>query len=154
MTAALIVCTAGVLLFGYYIMVRLDRFMENGGFADSAQSRAKHAVLLYGDPELTGVAAGCLDSRGVTWRAAPSAPLADNASFLAVIALSRRDTENLALCRQAKRLCPDALTFAWCNDADDAFLYADAGVNRAPTGSADASSVRSAVETWLDSETN
>jgi len=152
MTAVLIVCMAGVVLFGYAVMCRLDKFMENGGFAESARARSRVAVLVYGDMELVGAAGDCLDRLGVTWQQSPSAEIPDSASFLAVVALSRSDRENLALCRRAKQLWPDAMTLAWCNDADDAFLYADAGVKSAAAGAPDAAAVQAAVENWLNSE--
>jgi hypothetical protein len=152
MTAVLIVCMAGVMLFGYAVMCRLDKFMENDGFAEGTRARSRAAVLVYGDPELVGAAGDCLDRHGVTWQQSPSAEIPDSASFLAVIALSRSDRDNLAVCRRAKQLWPDARALAWCNDADDEFLYADAGVKSAAAGAPDVSAVRAAVENWLNSE--
>jgi len=145
-TAVLIISTAGVLFFGLYIMHQLNNFIESGGFADSVQTRAKQAVLLFGDAEIVKVVAECLSSYGITWQDTPTIIIPEETSFFAAVAVSRNDLDNLTICRRAKRLWPDVMLFAWCNNSTYQFLYTDAGVKNVSTGTPDTPSILLAIE--------
>lgn len=50
MTILLAVTTIELLVLGFFVMQRLDNFIERGGILDSPQGRANHGILLYGAP--------------------------------------------------------------------------------------------------------
>lgn len=129
-TAAVAIAAAGILLYGYYLMRRLDKFLDTGGFGNSAAVRSNRAVLIFGEPEIAEPLARYLREKGVTYRVVEDPDLSGDTVYLAVAAVSGSDLDNLLMCARAKRLRPDISSFAVCNDTTYQNVFDSTGIDR------------------------
>lgn len=91
MTALLIISTLGVLLLGYMVMIKLDRFLSGGHETKLPLERTRVAVVVFGG------SAELLDREGITYRTTPRPELPGGTAFSMFLALSNDDLDNLAL---------------------------------------------------------
>ncbi len=148
---ALVIAFIGIFLFGYYLMFRVDRFLSAEGFTDGpAVVSAKHTILVYGETELAEALVDYLREKGVTYLVTNRPDIPENASFLAIAAVSKNDTDNLLLCSQAKKLWPGVILFAVCNDLTYKNLFDFTGVNQIFTGSYETSVLLESLKGWVD----
>jgi len=149
--AVLIVVLSGILLYGYTLMRRLDKFIAAGGIPESPAARgAQSAVLIFGVPEFTGALAARLAEKGVSYEITDRPEIPEGASFPAVAALSESDLDNLLLCSTAKKLRPDILSFAVCNDVTYRRVFDSAGIGCVFTVGAGGASLPEALKGWVD----
>lgn len=130
MTALLIISTLGVLLLGYMVMIRLDRFLSGGHETKLPLERVRVAVVVFGgNAELFRL----LDREGITYRTTSRPELPDGTAFSMFLALSNDDLDNLTACNRAKHAAPGIKIIALCNDNTYMDMYsaaAGAGVLR------------------------
>ncbi len=128
MIALLVIASIGVILYGYMLMSRLDRFMERGGFAGQPKVALEREILLYGEPETTDVIGLALDNAAITYDSASSLEIKDGATYRWVGAFSKDDERNLLICLLAKRKYESIRMMAKCNDMTYDNIFRQAGV--------------------------
>ena len=148
--AVLVVAMSGILLYGYYLMRRLDRFIAAGGIPESPAARRQSAVLIFGGPEISGTLAASLEEKGITYEVTDHPDLLEYSAFLAVAAISESDLDNLLLCSEAKRLRPDILSFAICNDMTYKSVFDNAGIGCVFSIGVGNTSLPEALKGWVD----
>lgn len=141
---------AGILLLGFHQMCQLDRFSASGGFSDSTAARAEHAVLVFGEMDVTEPLACYLRSKGITYQVIDRPDVVQDACFLAVVAASRSDLDNLVLCSCAKRLWPDVLSFAVCNDATYRNVFRSVGIDCVFDGNPGRPALLESMKGWVE----
>lgn len=141
MTVLLIVTAAGIVVFGYFLMGRIDRFFSGEKnsrdiASDFFGAGHKNAVLIF-DPK-TGTAGypSCdvLPEDLVKCVATDEPEIPGSFHFNALFALSGSDIDNLLLCCKVRHRFPKAYLCAVCNDLAHVGLYRDARVNRILSG--------------------
>jgi hypothetical protein len=145
MTVLLIVTAASIVVFGYFLMGRIDRFF--GGEKSSRDTASdfvgtgpKNEVLIF-DPK-AGKAAeagypGCdmLPEDLAHCVVTDEPEITGSFHVTALFALSDSDLDNLLLCCKVRHRFPKAYLCAVCNDLAHMGLYRDARVNRILSGS-------------------
>lgn len=61
MIVLLIIVLIGVIFYGYFLMGRLDQFIERGGFIKEPEASKEKEILLYGEPETIDTISHALD---------------------------------------------------------------------------------------------
>lgn len=127
----------GTMLFGYFIMSRLDAFFQKGGFIDSPAAKTEKSLVLFcaqQADQLLERLESLLQQHGLRYClvSEPHVPLP--VSVLAVLAISDNDLDNLLLCHEARHVSADIYTIALCNDPLFTKFFRDAGIDRVLTG--------------------
>lgn len=125
LAALLVVGLLGIILLGFVVMRRIDRFMESGGITDSLQGRANNGVLVFGAPE----AVAKMAKAGIKCAELTEPALPEDGSYSALFALSGDDMANLALCHAAKKADPGITVVARCGSPELRGVFADAGAD-------------------------
>lgn len=126
MAVLLTVAILGTVLLGFLLMRSLDRFLEEGGIGDSGRSRANQGMLVYGAPDV----AEKMHRHGMKCTVLGTPCFPDDGYYSALLALSREDGENLAVCHAARRADPGITMIARCSAPELRAVFQDAGVNR------------------------
>ena len=117
---------AALLLFGYWVMDRLDRALGKKPPQKAASDTVDVAIFC------TGAEAAPLTDRlsrqGITFRLCPTPAPTENTRFRCALALSDSDMDNLLFCREARRLCGDLQLMARCNDRMYHDIFLESGV--------------------------
>jgi hypothetical protein len=116
MIVLLIVVMAGILLYGYFLMRRLDQFIERGGFAREPDEKAKMDILLYGEPEMLVQVHRALTDAQIRFDVTDEPEVPDGTAYRWIAALSKDDERNLLVCLAARRKNASIRTMAKCND--------------------------------------
>lgn len=140
----------GIALYGYCLMRRLDKYLNARSISNRSSEIIKQSVLIFGEPETAEPLIRHLEERGITYRVTPRPELSEDTALMAVAALSGNDLDNLLLCAQVKRLCPDALSFAVCNDMTYKNVFNSAGVSRIYTRGPGQPALPEALKGWID----
>ncbi len=130
MIALLIIISVGVILYGYMLMGRLDRFMERGGFAGELKSVAvsEREILLYGERKTIEAIASALEKAAITYDHTNELEIKDQVTYDWVGAFSKDDESNLFLCMLAKRKNESIHMMAKCNDMIYESIFRQMGV--------------------------
>lgn len=126
MTELLIISMLGMILLGYVIMCRIDRFIEKGGIIDSPQGRENQGTLVYGAPE----AILKIQKAGMKCRTLMNPIFPEDGLYSAFFILSGDDQINLVLSRAAKKFDPGIFVIARCNDPKLIDIFGAAGADR------------------------
>lgn len=126
MTILLILSTLGVMLFGFFVMLRLDNILAKGCILESPHSRANQGVLLYGAPD----AKEKICRIGLKCTTLTMLSFPEDGFYSALLALSGDDGGNIAICRAAKRSDPDIAIIARCNAPELREVYEAVGASR------------------------
>jgi len=131
MFALLIAAFAGVIVIGYFLLRRFDRFFDKGGFVpETAEKREckKKDILLFGDDKEIAGLCRALTAAGLS---VDAAELGENqgASYRWAGAFSHDDAENLLFCLSAKRKKLDILTMCKCNEPIYGNLMTNKGID-------------------------
>jgi hypothetical protein len=126
MTILLVISTLGVVVLVFFVMLRLDNFLGKGGILDGPQGRANQGVLLYGAPD----AKEKICRMGLKCTTLTMLSFPEDGFYSALLALSRDDNGNIALCHAAKRSDPGIVIIARCNAPEQRGVYEAVGVNR------------------------
>lgn len=126
MALLVLLCTAGILAFGYLIMHKLDQIRTGKPPALPAPGNSYRGVLAFGADELIPR----LKEAGIRCQAATGPDLPDNASYSAVLAFSSDEWQNILLCRKARAKDSDILLLAKCNDPSNLSYYEDLAVDK------------------------
>jgi len=126
MDALLLGCIAGTVLFGYFVVRRMDRFFSYRGPDSAPPGRQKAELLVFGTPaELERIQAA-----GFRCLMADAFFLPENGCFSALLALCGDDAENLAMCRKMRRCDPEIYVIARSGTALLSEAYTAAGADR------------------------
>lgn len=112
---------------GFWITHKFDLFIGQGGILDSPEGRCKAGVLIYGNDNATrgaqqfGIVHTVLET--------PVFPN-DKYSYVALLALSENEEENLVLCREAYKNDPDICLIVRCIDPAMREWYEEMGACR------------------------
>ena len=112
---------------GYYLMGRIDKFLNTRTLADTAHEDCEK-VLLYASEKDYAALKSSLMSNNIPVLSTGEPDIPENARIIAVLAISNNDLDNLLLCNKAKHLFPDAYLVAKCNDAVYQDIFRDTGV--------------------------
>lgn len=131
MVAVWLLSMAWVVWLGYWVMGRVDAFIDGGGFADDP--RPAPILLLYlGEcHEADEPAADALPG---SWELIETPEIRPDVSPKVVAALSEDDLENILLSTQARRMCPQCVTIARLNDPAYAGLFKRAHISHVVRG--------------------
>ena len=128
MITLLIVTTIGVILYGYALMSRLDRFMQKGGFARQPKVVIENGILLYGEQETIDAICSALDGAEISYDCTSKLETRDDVTYHWVGAFSTDDENNLLLCLLAKRKNKSIRMMAKCNDMVYKSVFKQTGV--------------------------
>lgn len=126
MTILLAVTTVGLLVLGFFVMRRLDDFIERGGILDSPQGRANQGILIYGAPEVEEK----IHRIGMKCKILIDPIFPEDSLYSALFALSQDDCANLALCQMAKQTDPGITMIARCSAPKLQGVFEAMGVSR------------------------
>lgn len=128
MITLLIVTTIGVILCGYALMSRLDRFMQKGGFARQPEAVIEKEILLYGEQKAIEAICSALDDAEISYDCTNRLETRDDVTYHWVGAFSTDDENNLLLCLLAKRKNKSIRMMAKCNDMVYRSVFKQTGV--------------------------
>jgi len=128
MIALLIVTTIGVILYGYVLMNRIDRFIEQGGFAPGLRKITQREILLYGEPETLNTIGLALKRAAISYDYLNELEIKDGVTYRWVGAFSRDDESNLLICMLVKRNDDKIRMMAKCNDMVYESIFRQMGV--------------------------
>ena len=121
MIVLLVIVSIGILLYGYVLMCRLDRFFERGGFAQILQAPLQKEILLYGEQPAMDEIRHMLDDQHILYDYTGKPDIEGDAVYRWIGAFSKDDADNLLICMVGKRRNSAVRTIAVCNDT----LYED-----------------------------
>lgn len=134
MDAAILIATLGMLIFGAFVMRRLDILMKKSTQMQAAETECCD-VLLFGTPTIVDPVERDLKSRGLACRRIDGDRMPEHVAFRAVIAASEDDMKNLLLCNQANHISPGAFLTAQCSNPPCRTVFIDAHVRPVLTDS-------------------
>lgn len=126
MTILLAATTIGLLMLGYFVMRRLDNFIERGEILDSPQGRANQGILIYGAPEVEEK----IYKIGMKCKILTDPIFPEDGLYSALFALSQDDRSNLALCHMARQADPGITMIARCSAPNLQGVFEAMGVSR------------------------
>ncbi len=130
MIALLLITTIGISLLGYLMMVRLDNFIESGGFVEGPEAMLEPIVLIYDPHRDQGTLEKSLMEHHIRFQCITEPHVPENMIPVVVAAFSDSDMDNLLLCNEARHLHPDLFTVAVCNDALYTHLFKESGIKQ------------------------
>lgn len=116
MIVLLVIVSIGILLYGYFLMDRLDQFIEQGGFIQDPEVPKEKEILLYGEPETIDEISHALDAAAITHDFTAEPIIKDGMIYHWIGAFSKDDVDNLLICLSAKRKNSGIRTMARCNN--------------------------------------
>lgn len=116
MIVLLIIVLIGIILYGYFLMGRLDQFIERGGFVKEPEASTEKEILLYGEPETIDRISHALDAAAITYDFTTEPTIKDGTIYHWIGAFSKDDTNNLLICLSAKRKNSGIRIMAKCNN--------------------------------------
>lgn len=126
MTILLAVATVGLLVLGFFVMRRLDDFIERGGILDSPQGRANQGILIYGAPGVEEK----IHKIGMKCKILTEPIFPKDGLYSALFALSQDDKKNLSLCHVARQADPGITMIARCSTPNLQGVFKTLGVSR------------------------
>lgn len=132
MTLIIFVSTVVFILFGYFIMDRIDRFLKYNnssnydniphGLIDFDDEDEK--ILIFGDNELSHLIKEFCDDKSYSYKDIVDINnLNYNYKYLSLFALSDNDTDNLIISSIGNKVCAIPYTIAICNSIDNLKVY-------------------------------
>ncbi len=128
MIVLLVIVLLGIILYGYLLMCRLDRFIEQGGFMAEPDIHTEKEILLYGEKETVDEISHMLDGAAVTYDYTPELDIQNGTSYRWIGAFSEDDEDNLLICLMAKRKNSAVRTMAQCNNVIYETLFKQTGI--------------------------
>ncbi|MCC5911726.1 MAG: hypothetical protein JJT76_14975 [Clostridiaceae bacterium] len=133
MTIIVALITIVFLLFGYYLMDRVDRFVEkyeqyaNENLSDEYNDSGKmeeKVILIYGDSELTNrVKAYCRSQKYIYEDIADISNINTKLNYKCLFALSYNDVDNLMISSVAFKIYSIPSIIALCNNQSHLKIY-------------------------------
>ena len=130
LTIVLITVTIGIVLYGYLLMHRIDRFFDKQPMGETPLAFIQKDVLLFGNPEDLKTLCQQLGMAGFSFDCVEEPKLCAHTAYRWVGALSRSDIDNLQLCKSAKRDQKDIRIIAKCNDLAYENIYKHIGASK------------------------
>lgn len=129
MIILLAITSIGISVLGYLAMVRLDNFIETGGFIEGPEALMQQVILIYSPAQHRSDLEKRLSHHHIRFQSIPEPHVPENMIPWVVAALSDSDMDNLLLCNEARHLHPDLFTVAVCNDTMHSRLFKESGIN-------------------------
>ena len=133
MTLIIFVATVAFCLFGYFIMDRIDKFLENNNFSvydNTSQGLIyfdddeEEKILIFGENELTNLIKEFCDDQNYPYKNIVDINNINyNYKYLSLLALSDNDTDNLTISSICKKVCSIQYTIAICNSISNLKFY-------------------------------
>ena len=117
MIVLLVIVSIGILLYGYVLMCRLDRFFEGGGFAQAPRAPLHKEILLYGEQPVMDEIRHMLDDQHILYDCTGQPDISQEVVYRWIGAFSKDDADNLLICMMGKRRNSAVRTIAACNDS-------------------------------------
>jgi hypothetical protein len=134
MTVLIIVAILGVVAYGYLLMARVDRFLNNESFEDGVHEIDNRVVLIYAFDNDYSVIKASLSDKKIPYIQTCEPEIPDNVEIMTVLAVSDNDLDNLLLCCKARHLFPDVFLIAKCNDLLYHSIFINTGIQCVLTG--------------------
>jgi Trk K+ transport system NAD-binding subunit len=128
MIVLFIIVFIGIVLYGYLLMGRLDKFIEKGGFRKVSEASGEKEILLYGEPETIGSIAHALDAAAITYDFTTEPAIMNGIRYQWLGAFSADDADNLLICLSAKRMNSNIRTIAKCNNVIYENVFRQTGI--------------------------
>lgn len=128
MIVLLIIVSAGVILYGYLLMCRLDRALSRNVLMEEPEAAAEKEILLYGEWETVDAIIHILEGAGVTYDYTAEPALQGETAYHWIGAFSEDDADNLLVCLMAKRRNSDIRTMAQCNNIIYETIFRQTGI--------------------------
>lgn len=125
-TILIVVSLVGIIIYGFYLMSRLDRFWENGGFSDVQPDYILKSVLILVDAEQMPLTKAVLKSK---YECVHEPVVPQNTVFKSIYALSQNDMNNILLCAQAQKV-DHPFTVALCNNKQYLSVFQDYRIDK------------------------
>lgn len=127
MDALMIVVMAGIFLWGYIIVSRVDKFISKDSLNCSIKGKRRMGLLIFGSYD-----AVCEARReGIQYTELTEPVLPENEDYYsAILLLSKNDDENLELCRAVSKYDPDILIIVKCENANLRDVFKELGADR------------------------
>lgn len=111
----IVVSGIGVLLYGYFLMDKLDDYLNGGGFSGAPQAWESKGILIFSDLPDKMELQPLLQAASYSHAVVDSPALPPRSVYRAVFALSANDLDNILLCMLAQK-AHSTVTVALCND--------------------------------------
>lgn len=128
MPILLIIVSIGVIMYGYLLVDRIDRFMEHGGFTKEPEATTEKEILLYGEPDTINAIGNALDKAKISHDQTTETEMGNSKAYHWIGAFSRDDEDNLLICLSARRKNNSICTMAKCNNAIYKNVFVQAGI--------------------------
>lgn len=145
-TAVLILCILGVVLLGFAIVSKIDKFFDNINMEENRNEDVKNEVLIYPAEGIPNGLGPLLHTEGITYLIIAKPYIPENTEFKTLIALSDCDLDNLLLCGEARHNYPGSFIIARCNDLLYLNIFENIGINHVLTGTLSASELLFALK--------
>ena len=129
LTIVLIIVTIGIVLYGYLLMHRIDRFFDKQPLGETPLDFSQKDVLLFGNPEDLKTLCQQLGMVGLSFDCVDEPKLCAHTVYRFVGAFSRSDIDNLQLCTSAKRDQKGIRILTKCNDPIYENIYKHIGAS-------------------------
>jgi hypothetical protein len=127
-----VIVSVGVILYGYFLMSRLDRFIERGCFGTlpehPVEPSVEKEILLYGDRETIEEIRQALDQASITYDGTTEPEISEGIYYHWIGAFSDDDGNNLLICLLAKRKNGQVRTMAKCNNSIYERIFRQTGI--------------------------
>ncbi len=128
MVVLLVIVCAGIMLYGAFLMARLDRFLAKGGFSGMPEISMEKDILLYGAQDFVDQICLELDQAAVTYDKTSEPAVQERTLYHWIGAFSDDDADNLLLCLSARRENGQIRTMARCNDMAYESIFKQMGI--------------------------
>lgn len=146
LTIVLIIVTIGIVLYGYLLMHRIDRFFDEQPMGEKPLDLSQKDVLLFGNPEDLKTLCQQLGMASLSFDCVDEPKLCAHTIYRFVGAFSCSDIDNLQLCASAKRDQEDIRIVAKCNDLIYENIYKHTGASLVLRKDAECSQIFSFIE--------
>ncbi len=106
----------GTVLYGYFIMLRLDKFIEKSMVRKESEGPGEKEILLYGEAEIIDSISQVLNAAEITYDFTTEPVINEGSTYHWLVAFSKDDADNLLICLLAKRRNSSIQTMAKCNN--------------------------------------
>ena len=128
MMVLLAMVSIGVMLYGYVLVRRLDRFLQRAEMEKEPEATVHKEVLLYGQGEPADRIGHALQEAAIAYDRTAEPDIRDGALYHWAGAFSDSDADNLLFCLWAKRRNENVRTLAQCNDRMYENVFKQAGI--------------------------
>lgn len=140
MILIVVLLTIVFLIFGYYLMDRIDKFIaynnlslnEDFSNEEKESTEDEYVILIYGENDLVKGIKDYCDSKKYTYQSISDiSNIKSNYKYSCLLALSNNDADNLMVGRVGLKLYSIPKIVGLCNREDNLKIYKEFNFNRA-----------------------